>query len=124
MFDHQAIREHNRNWWNRQTIDAPLTLNSFAGTFTFEDHDVVPELIRELVLSQVNVDDFENVPITTVEQIANDFWKGPGSGAFISEVVWCARIARTEGATITVSRNAWKLDSEVQAAYDVAGADE
>lgn len=114
MINHAVLKEKTRNYWAEQPTDRPYTLNSFAGEFVFTDHDLVPELIRDLVLSQRNEDKFDRIPITAVNDIANKFWEGPGSCAFISDVIWDARIARAYGANFTESKNAYKLNYTVE----------
>jgi len=110
MFDHEALRTQTRDFWAKQPTDRPFTLNSFDGEFKFFDHDDVPELIRDLVMSQRNEDKFDRVPMTAVNSIANEFWNGPGSCEFISEVIWLARIARANEATFTEAKVAWTAE--------------
>lgn len=109
MIEHAALKQRTHDFWSNQPTDRPYTLNSFDGEFAFSDHDYVPELIRDLVLSQRNEDKFDRIPLSAVNDIANKFWEGPGSCAAISDVIWDARIARAHGANFTESKNAYKL---------------
>jgi hypothetical protein len=113
MFDHQAIRTQTYNFWLNKSTDYPFTLNSFDGEFQFSDHDYVPDLIRDLVMSQRNEDKFDRVPLSAVNSIANEFWNGPGSCAFISEVIWLCRIAHANDASFTESKIAWAQEYHV-----------
>jgi len=109
MMNHTALKAHTDEFLSKLPIDEPFTLNSFNGTFAFTDHDLVPGLIQDLVLSQRSEDKFKKIPITAVTEIANKFWEGPGSCVAISNVIWHARVARAYGATITESKVAYVL---------------
>lgn len=110
MFDFTKLKQEAREFWLKQSTDTAYTLNAFEGPFALSDHEYVPELIRDLVLSQRNEDKFTRIPMSAVNDIANTFWEGPGSCARISDMVWDARIARAYGATFTESKGAYKLD--------------
>jgi hypothetical protein len=64
-------------------------------------------------MSQRNEDKFDRVPLSAVNSIANEFWNGPGSCAFISEVIWLCRIARANDASFTESKIAWAQEYHV-----------
>ena len=110
MIEHMILKEKTRNYWETVAADYPHSLNNFSGEFAFGDHDYVPELIRDLVLSQRNEDRFDRIPLSAVNDIANKFWEGPGSCARISDIIWDCRIARAYGANFTESKNAYTLN--------------
>ena len=109
MMNHTALKETQHAFWTKEPTEWSGALNSFVGPFALSDHDLVPELIRDLVLSQRNEDKFTRIPMSAVNDIANKFWEGPGSCAAIQDVIWHARIARSYGATFTESKGAYKL---------------
>jgi hypothetical protein len=112
MMNHTFHKQHSNELWSNSPVDG-TSLNSFAGTFSFSDHYLVPELIRDLVMSQRNEDKFVRIPLSAINDIANAFWEGPGSCARISDIVWDCRIARAFGATFTESKNAHALNYTV-----------
>jgi len=114
MIEHAELKQKTHTLWAEQPTDFPNTLNAFDGTFAFTEHDLVPELIVDLVMSQRNEDKFDKVPLSAVNAIANGFWEGPGSCARISDVIWDCRIARAHGAKFTESKSAWTLGYTVE----------
>jgi hypothetical protein len=109
MFEFTQLKQDAHEFWDNQSTDAPHTLNAVEGPFALSEHEYVPELLQELVMSQRNEDKFIRVPMNAVNDIVNTFWEGPGSCARISDMIWDARIARAYGATFTESKGAYKL---------------
>lgn len=113
MIEHAILKQKTYEFYAKQPTEG-TGLNSFDGEFAFTEHDLVPELIADLVLSQRNEDKFLKIPLSAVNDIANAFWEGPGSCARISNVIWDCRIARAHGANFTESKNAYTLDYSVE----------
>lgn len=113
MINHSVLKQQTHDFFAAQSAES-TGLNGFSGEFAFSDHDAVPELIRDLVLSQRKEDKFDRIPIDDVNSIANEFWEGPGSCARISDIIWDCRIARSFGATFTESKNAYALNYTVK----------
>lgn len=114
MIEHAILKQKTHDYWATRPTDVSNSLNSFDGEFAFTEHDLVPELIADLVLSQRNEDKFLKIPLSAVNDIANAFWEGPGSCARISDVIWASRIARAYGANFTESKNAHALNYTVE----------
>lgn len=112
MIQHAILKQSTHDAWAAQATDG-TALNAFASDFAFSEHELVPELIRDLVMSQRSEDKFLRIPLNAINDIANAFWEGPGSCARISDIIWDCRIARAFGATFTESKNAYTLNYTV-----------
>jgi len=75
---HEAIREY----WSKQSTDARGTLNSFDGEWNFSDHQLIPDvlmnLIEEMFFFRYN-NKISKVPLSEINQALNEIWQGPGS---------------------------------------------
>jgi len=114
MIEHATLKQKTHDFYQRQASVDSYALNAFDGTFAFSSHEAVPQLIRELVLSQRNEDKYLNISLSVINDIANSFWEGAGSCAKISDIIWDCRIARAFGATYTESKNAYTLNRSVE----------
>lgn len=81
--DHEAIRERIASvdtYWERQPTDDPHTLNGFAGTWAFSDHNLIPDALRDFIwYSFPKVERFRRIPLEDINALMNEVWEGPGS---------------------------------------------
>ena len=67
-------------YWERQPTDNPFYVNGFDGTWTFTDHDLIPNsLTNFIVASFPKIERFKRIPLEDINTLMNDIWEGPGS---------------------------------------------
>ena len=99
--DTDAIRESIASvdtYWERQPTDQPWTLNGFAGTWTFSDHNLIPDGLRNFIMESFpKIEKFKRIPLDQINTLMNDVWEGPGSMPKIARLTKEMRIARQTG---------------------------
>ena len=67
-------------YWEKQPIDKPWTLNGFAGTWAFTDHDLISNDLRNFIMESFHPEEkFKRIPLEDINKLMNDVWEGPGS---------------------------------------------
>jgi hypothetical protein len=99
--DHEAIRAKIASidtYWETQPTDQPHTLNGFAGTWAFSDHNLIPDGLRNFIMESFpKVEKFKRIPLDQINTLMNDVWEGPGSMPKIARLTKEMRIARQAG---------------------------
>jgi hypothetical protein len=97
--DHEEIRAKIASidtYWENQPTDQPHTLNGFAGTWAFSDHNLIPDGLRNFIMESFpKVEKFKRIPLDQINTLMNDVWEGPGSMPKIARLTKEMRIART-----------------------------
>ena len=97
--------KHRTEFWAKQPIDDPQTINGFNGTFAFTDHLLIPQGITEFLLEYFHKKCFKtansnrknhisSVPLEDINKLMNEIWDGPGSMTKIANITNEMRIAR------------------------------
>ena len=91
-------------YWEKQPIDKPWTLNGFAGTWAFTDHDLISNDLRNFIMESFHPEEkFKRIPLEDINKLMNDVWEGPGSMVKIQkmfEEMFAARqTKKTENST-------------------------
>lgn len=60
-------------------IDVPHSVNGFRGTWTFSDHNLIPDVLHEYLMLLFGVNNLKRVPLKDINSAMNDIWEGPGS---------------------------------------------
>jgi hypothetical protein len=96
--DHEAIREKIYNidtYWERQPTDQPWTVNGFAGTWNFSDHNLIPDSLRNFIVESFpKIEKFKRIPLEDINKLMNDVWEGPGSMVKITRLCREMRASR------------------------------
>lgn len=79
MLDTIGILNERIEYWQNRDLDCPYLLNGFRGEFAFSDHSLVPEMVRNLVMTVTRYERFRSVPIEEINAIAREVHGGePG----------------------------------------------
>lgn len=101
VIDHKGIREKIASvntYWERQPTDQPWTLNGFNGTWTFSDHSLIPESLRNFIFENFpKIERFKRIPLEEINKLMNDVWEGPGSMVKVARLTKELRLARQQG---------------------------
>ena len=93
------LKVHSTYWQNQPT-DNPFSVNGFNGTWSFSDHDLIPEPLRNFIVESFpKIDRFKRIPLEDINKLMNDVWEGPGSMAKIERMLnelHAARYARLQ----------------------------
>jgi hypothetical protein len=65
-----------RTFYAEQSTDNPGSLMGFRGTFTFSEHGLVPDLIREYVLLVTRKERFSQIPLEEINRLAREIHGG------------------------------------------------
>jgi len=86
MLDYESSRNTSVSYWQSQPTDQPWTLNGFAGTWNFSDHNLIPEPIVNFLieyfwkeLPENRKSHYKSIPLNKINNILNEIWEGPGS---------------------------------------------
>jgi len=60
-------------------IDVPHSVNGFRGTWTFSDHNLIPDILHEYLMLLFEVSNLKRVPLEDINSAMNEIWEGPGS---------------------------------------------
>lgn len=79
MLDRISMLEDTVRRWQDRELDNPNHINGFRGEFSFSDHSVVPETVRNLVMHVTPYERFRSVPLEEITRIARETHGGkPG----------------------------------------------
>lgn len=104
MLDYTELLESSTRYWDNQPTTTPGTLNSFAGTFNFSDHQVIPSPLLNLIserwpeavrLTRIELDD--------INDFLNSIWEGPGSMSKVVRLTHELRNTRKAGKTVDLN---------------------
>jgi len=86
---------NNRTFYAEQSTDNPNSLMGFRGTFTFSEHGLVPDLIREYVLLVTRKERFSQIPLEEINRLAREIHGGePGVAVRIIDAMTEIRAQR------------------------------
>jgi len=70
----------NVDYWASQPTDQPWTLNGFNGTWSFSDHKLIPDGLRNFIVASFpKIERFNRIPLEEINKLMNEVWEGPGS---------------------------------------------
>lgn len=97
----QANMKASADYWRKQPIDNPSTLNGFAGTWNFSDHRYIPQpILAFLEEYYFGVARLQRVPIEEINELMNQVWQGPGSMPMLVERTYELANLRRQSSTV------------------------
>lgn len=95
MFNWESAKQDTLDFWANQPTDQVGSINSFAGTWDIQDHDLIPNALMNFLSEKFySTTRFRRVPLADINDALNEVWEGPGSMTKIVELTYQMKLER------------------------------